>query len=252
LEFRRYLQEHYPEDWDERLRTILEQAFPMRADRILTLFGTVDRYDEWFEENKWDLAAMQSEEIEEALWQKRQELFGEDAAGIWESESRTRHIRDLTQILAEAYHVPLERKLEVFSSAVAGEYEDGTGAFAQEGRYAMALAFLSLESVQDELAQMSPDERVEGLRQIRRSIGIAEEELEEMEKLDAEREERWQDGLQYMAERDIFAEDYEGPEREEQLRLLRVHYFGDEARIIEAEEASGFFRYRRRRVYGRN
>lgn len=252
MELRQYLKENFPEDWDTKLHVLLHRAFPDHADRIFAAFSGMDGYNEWLEDSKFDLAGMQAEAIEEALWKKREEIFGEDAEEIWASDRESEHIRDLMGIVEEAYDLPLEDRLELFRDAVAESDRDGADPLMQDKAHVMALAFLNMESVQDELRRMSPDERAQGLRRIRRSIGIDEEGIEGLEKLDAERERRWQNGLRYMEEREDLARSYEGVALEEELRFLREGYFGDEARTIEAEESSGFFRFRRRRVYGRN
>jgi transcriptional regulator of met regulon len=252
LELRRFLKENFPEDWETKLEDLLYRAFPDAAGRILTTFGRMDSYDEWLVENKFDLAALQEEEIREALWQKREEIFGEDASEIWGADSESAHLRDLLEILEEADDIPLKDRVRLFRSAADESGPAGADPLLQDKSHIMTLAFLSSESVQAELRQMSTDERAESLRQIRRSMGIDEESIEVLEQLDAERERRWQNGLRYMEERNELAEDYEGAALEEELHFLRERYFGDDAKTIEAEETSGFFRFERRRVYGRN
>jgi len=252
MELRELLKEHYPEDWEAKLDGLLRKAFPDLADQVLQTFHRMDAYNEWFEHNKRDLATMAGDEIQEALRQRREEIFGDDAAEIWASESGEQRIRDTLDILEDASHVPLEDRIELFRGAVEEAYGDRGPAPVSDKRQVMAVAFLSMESVQDELKQMGPDERAESLRQIRRTMGVDEARIEEMERLDAEREERWQSGLRYMVERDELARSYEGVQLDEELRFLRERCFGDQAKTIEAEEASGFFRYTRRRVYGRN
>jgi hypothetical protein len=253
LELRQFLKENFPEDWDTKLDDLLRRAFPDDADQILAIFRKMDRYDEWLDDRKFDLAAMQNEEIRDALWEKREEIFGEEAAQeIWASNSESRHLRDLMEILEEADDIPLDDRIQLFRSAVAESDPGGADPLLQDRNHVMASAFLNMESVQDELRQMGPDERAETLRHIRQSMGIDEEAIEELEKVDEERERRWQNGLRYMDERDDLARDYDGAALDEELRFLRERYFGDEAKTIEAEEASGFFRYRRERIYGRN
>ena len=253
LELRRFLKENFPEDWDTKLDDLLRRAFPDDADQILATFRKMDRYDEWLEDRKFDLAAMRNEEIRDALWEKREEIFGEEAAQeIWAPDSESRQLRDLMEILDEADDIPLDDRIELFRSGVAEFDPGGADPLLQDRNHVMTSAFLNMESVQDELRQMGPEERAETLRHIRRSMGIGEEAIEELEKVDEERERRWQNGLRYMDERDDLARDYEGAALDEELRFLRERYFGDEAKTIEAEEASGFFRYRRERIYGRN
>lgn len=252
MELRQFLKERYPQDWEAKLRDLLYKAFPGVADQVLDTISKLDAYNEWLETNKADLATMRGEEIKDALWQRRRELFAEDAAEVWASDFGTEYVRDILEILEESHHVPIEHKLEVLKSAIDESELGVVSALAPDITNIMLGRFLDMESVQDELRQMGPRERAESLRSIRRSMGIDERNIERMEELDAEREERWQDGLRYMEERDELTEYYEGARLQEELRLLRERHFAKEARIIEAEEASGFFRYDRRRVYGRN
>ena len=252
MELRRFLKERYPQDWETKLRDLLHKAFPDLADQVFDTFSKMDAYKEWLETNKADLATMQGEEITDVLRQRRRELFGEDATEIWKSQFGAEYVRDIVDILEESDEIPIEDKLEVFKGAIDESELDAIRALIPDGRQVMLGPFLDMESVQDELRRMSPDERAESLRRIRRSMGMNERDMERMEKLDAENEQRWHKGLQYMAEREELTGDYEGARLEEELRFLRERYFGNQARVIQAEEASGFFRYDRRRVYGRN
>jgi len=252
MELRRFLKERYPQDWETKLHDLLHKAFPDLADQVLDTFSRMDAYDEWLETNKADLATMQGGELKEALRQRRRELFGEDATEVWESQFGTEYVRDMMDILEESEEMPIEHKLEVFKGAIDESDMGEVRALIPDSRPVMLGPFLEMESVQDELRKMRPDERAEALRHIRRSMGMNERDMERMEKLDAENEQRWQKGLRYMAERDELTEDYEEARLEEELRLLRERYFGNQAGVIQAEEASGFFRYKRKRIYGRN
>jgi ribosomal protein L29 len=251
-ELRRFLKEAYPEDWEAKLDALLHKAFPEYADQVLDTFSKMDAYDAWFEANKQHLATMRSEEIREALRQRRDELFGEDAAEIWPSESGKGYAQDLLKILGAAEDIPLEDKLTLFEGAVEELPMDEARGPISDQEQAMASAFLSMESVQNDLRDLSPEERAASLRHIRESLGMDDKTIEDLEALDAEREERWQRGLRYMAERAELTAAYEGPALERELRRLRERYFDGQAGIIGAEEARGFFRYKRRRIYGRN
>ncbi|MCK7512873.1 MAG: hypothetical protein MZV70_58535 [Desulfobacterales bacterium] len=74
-----------------------------------------------------------------------------------------------------------------------------------------------------------------------------------MAAIDAKREQRWNNGLEYMQERNAIVENFTGPEQEDKLKDLREKYFQDEANTIEREEENDkFFRFERPHVYGRN
>jgi hypothetical protein len=83
-------------------------------------------------------------------------------------------------------------------------------------------------------------------------MGFDEAEIERMAELDARRDERWTVGLAYMDERRRLESTFEGEALEEELHRLRERTFGHAAKTIEREEASGFDRFERPRVYGRN
>jgi hypothetical protein len=112
--------------------------------------------------------------------------------------------------------------------------------------------FFSIDSVQNELKNMSPEQRQMEINSIRRQMGFSEEQIEELAKRDAEKEQRWQVGYRYMQQREKVMQQYEGEEREERLKDLREQYFQDEAKTIELEEKDNFFRFERPRIYGRN
>lgn len=55
-----------------------------------------------------------------------------------------------------------------------------------------------------------------------------------------------------MAEREELLMESDSQVRERALDKLRREYFGHKARTIKLEEESGFLRYNRPRIYGRN
>ena len=252
IQLRKYLQDKYPQEWAPKLERILRDAFPEFAGQILDTFQRMDHYNEWLEQSKPDLATLPEEEIKQLLWQKRRSLFGEDAAQIWTVDSEIEEMRDTIDILKEAYHIPLEDKLHVFANAIKETDQDSTDFMIQNKKYALAAAFLNMDSVQVELAQMNPAERSEVLRRIRKSMGIDDQEVERLDKIDAQRDLQWQTGMAYMTEREQLTRQYQGAELEEQLQTLRQKHFMDQAATIAAEESADFFRFKRRRVYGRN
>jgi hypothetical protein len=75
-------------------------------------------------------------------------------------------------------------------------------------------------------------------------MGMDDEALARWHDLDAARDRAWEVGERYMAER-------EGLSAGTELTALQDRLFGAEADIIRAEEASGFFRFARRRQLGR-
>jgi hypothetical protein len=83
-------------------------------------------------------------------------------------------------------------------------------------------------------------------------MGFSDQQIETMARRDADNTLRWETGLQYMKEREAVVQQYNGPEQEEKLKVLREQYFDDEAKTIELEEKDDFYRFKRPHIYGRN
>ena len=66
------------------------------------------------------------------------------------------------------------------------------------------------------------------------------------------REQRWAVGNQYLKEKAELEGKYSGSELAAEVRAIQTHYFKNEASTIALEEKSGFFRFERPRLYGRN
>lgn len=252
LQLRRLLMRRFPDDWEVKLSDLLARAFPDYAQQVLATFDRIDRYDDWLADSTAELSALQHEELTQTLWEKREELFAEDAADIWAAESESRHLRDLMTVVDKAPDLPLEDRLDLLLASADETAHAGSGPLLANKRRTLGIAFLATESVQSDLEQMSPEERAERLRSLRLAIGFDTAAIQAMADLDARHDQQWNNGLLYMTERANVVENHEGTALEEELRYLRARYFGHDARRIEAEEASGFFRFRRRRIYGRN
>jgi hypothetical protein len=173
----------------------------------------------------------------------------EDAARTAEAEEQA--LRDAIFGIAADDSLPLAARLERYREAVSKAQEQAPGAPLDHPGM-LTEAFLRTDAVQRELAALSEADRARELAHIRGELGFGEEEIARMEQIDAWRESRWQNGLTYMQERERITATFEGDALDEELRALRAEYFGDEAPTIEAEERDGFFRFQRRRVYGRN
>ena len=131
-------------------------------------------------------------------------------------------------------------------------HQEHADTYLQNHRQEVMNRFLALESVQRELAALPPAERTKALREVRKGLGLDDAALGRWDALDQERDRRWDAGLKYMAERAALAKQYTGEALEARLVELRARYFGPEAATIADEEASGFFRFERPRVYGLN
>lgn len=257
LKVRDYILSLYPEDGETRFYNILKRAFPELADEIMVTLKKLDQYNRWLKENEPHLTEMNELEKKGTLWEKRRELFGDDADEIWSEEvfayeERQQNMKDAIRLLDESYDTTIAEKLDIYISTLNETYKDSPEAYFLENRGLLAKVFFGIESVQKELQNMTPDLRQAEINKIRREMGYTQTQIEEQEKMDAYRNGRWENGLKYMADRDALASQYEGPELEEKLKTLREKYFKHEAKTIMLEENDGFFRYQRPRVYGRN
>jgi hypothetical protein len=236
---------------------VLKRAFPDYADEIMETLDTLDLYNRWLAENDSVLSQMSGQERLAALWEKRIALFGEDAKEIWVDEVLATDVRkskmlDTLDFINEVPDTTVEEKLSIYQDVLQEIYEGSPEEYFLTQKPILAKVFFSIDSVQEELKQMSPDQRQTAINNIRREMGFAEQHVEEMEKRDAERNQRWDVGLKYMEARKQVVNEFEGSEQEEKLKALREKYFKDEAKTIELEEADDFFRYERPRFYGRN
>jgi hypothetical protein len=236
----------------------LKRAFPDYVDEIMETLDKLDDYNQWLEKNEQRLSQMSEESRMAALWEKRISLFGEDAQEIWADEmtvadARRSKYKETIDLIDRSKDITMEEKLNIFQDTLQKIYEGSPEAFLLDQSFTMSKAFFSIDSVQDELTRMDPDERQMTINKIRREMGFSDQQVEKMEKLDAKRNEKWEIGLAYMAEREKVVSEYEGEEQKEKLTALREKYFQDRAKTIELEEEKDkFFRFERPRFYGRN
>jgi len=246
-----------PADGKALFYNIIRQAFPDYADEIMATLDKMDIYNRWLADNKKILSQMTAGERSAALWKERRELFGDDAEKIWSgdvlaSEARKAKVQDTLANLNKSDNTTIDKKIETFQDSLHNAYKGSPEEFILEQNHLMAKVFFSIDSVQDELKKMTPEQRQREMDNIRRKMGFPEEQIEEMGKRDADREQRWENGLNYMQEREDAVKEFKGAEREERLKELREQYFQDEAKTIELEEKDNFFRFNRPRIYGRN
>jgi len=237
--------------------TVLKRAFPDHADAVMNTLDKLDRYNRWLMDNRKMLSGMSPEERVAALWEKRRELFGEDAEKIWSgemlaTEARKAKVQDTLAILNESGDTTMDEKIDVYQGALREAYEGTPERYILDQDNLLAKVFFSIDSVQEELKQMSPEKRQLEINRIRRKLGLTEQQVEAMAHRDADNALRWEAGLQYMKDREAVVQQYTGPEQEEKLNELREQYFDDEAKTIELEEKDDFFRFNRPHIYGRN
>jgi hypothetical protein len=146
----------------------------------------------------------------------------------------------------------IDQRLELYKQALEKRTEGLDPARVLPYRSVLTEVFLRIEDVQRELATLQPADRAQQIARIRRELGYGDAEIERLAREDEVKEGRWQTGLAYMEERRRVAATFEGEALAQELAALRTRYFAGTALTIEREEASGFFRFERPRVYGRN
>jgi hypothetical protein len=247
----------HPDKGRDLFYSILKKAFPEHADAIIATLDKLDQYNLWLKENKETLSKMTATERLAALEKKRKELFGEDADKIWTgeelaTEARRAKVQDVLAVLNKSDDTTMDEKVEVYQGALREAYEGTPEKFILDQDHLLAKVFFSIDSVQDELKQMSSQERQQEINRVRKKMGFSDKQVESMARRDADNELRWEAGLQYMKDREAVVQQYNGPQQEEKLRELREKYFDDEAKTIELEEKDDFYRFNRPHIYGRN
>ncbi|HYB98750.1 MAG TPA: hypothetical protein VEC57_06395 [Candidatus Limnocylindrales bacterium] len=243
------LAELYPEDWQMRLRGVLEQLFPELAAQMYAKYESLMDYNKWLAGKRHELMGMSPQERREALWDMRRELFGEDADVIWEAARKGEQITDALQTISESTDTSVDEKLDTFLGAIDSAYGDQSHEFIARRQTELMNHFLSVDAVQDDLHALSPEERRQELRDLRARMGLDDAALERWDRLDEMRDSAWETGQRYMEERAELLR--RGGEQTAALAQLRQRMFGAEAEILASEEAAGFFRFDHRRRFGR-
>lgn len=231
-------------------------AFPELRDEILAVVTKMAAYRDWLENAYLSLREMPALQREGQIWAKRKQLFGDDAEIIWADEriaraAQQQAIHAELEKLDQAHGITLDEAVFQLESAVTEIF--GNGLERQLiSRGALAASLFGLDSVQSELKAMPAEDRQAAINRMRKKLGYSEEEVEALAARDQERNQRWQTGNAYMAERQALTQRYAGQQLEQELDALRSRYFENAASTIALEEESGFYRFNRPRVYGRN
>ena len=255
-DLRGFILERFPEYGLDIFKKIIELAFPDLAKGIITLIELMDKYDSWLIDNLVNLNEMEVVFRKTAIWNKRRELFGHKADEIWEHEINEENakqvaVQDTIKILHKANEIDINERLFVLKSTI-DELYSNEHASPLLNNGLIAGVFFHLDSVQHDLHNMSIEERALSIENIRRQLGYSEEAIIKLAKEDVLKEERWQNGYKYMAEKREVEKDFSGDNLEKNLSALRYKYFGKSAETIHKEEVSGFYRFERPRLYGRN
>lgn len=249
----RYFQKRSPDRWREELLAFLKKAFPERYEELAALLRNREDYEKWVKDNDAYLRGLGEKERHAAVWDARNRLFGKDVAErLWAAELKNQALADTLRSLDALEGATVTQKLSTYKQRLKEVHGVAADAYLARHQQELMNRFLDLSSIQHDLTRMVPEERSRNLRAIRKEMGLDEEALNRWDSLDQTRDTRWDAGARYMAERATLAKELSGEALETRLQEVRARYFGTEADIIAQEEAGGFFRFERPRVWGRN
>ncbi len=246
-----YLRQHYPDDWRSRVAALLNASFPDLATELQNKFDALERYNEWLLADRKQLQAMPAGERRAALWDKRYAAFGDDAEVIWAAEIRNQKISDTLLSLDDHTDSSVQEKLTTLVTAIEQNYGQHADDFIKSRQTELLNKFVEIPSVQTSLNAMPANERRSEMRAIRQTLGMDEAALDRWEKLDTQRDQTWSAGQNYMQQREQIVARYDGNRQQRELEALQKSVFGEQAEMIQREEAAGFFRYARQRRIGR-
>ncbi|QCF27215.1 lipase secretion chaperone [Hydrocarboniclastica marina] len=256
FEERRLLLSKYPSRGAALFEDALALAFPELKDQILALLAKLSLYYEWLDEQELRLQGLETLQRQAAVWQKREEIFGQLASQLWADEENAIEKKseafqqELTR-LNEAEHLSLQELAYQLQATVDNLYDDDL-ATRMTGAGTMGRTLFSMNSVQNQLKSLPNEERQAKINELRRQLGYPEDAVERLAKLDQEREQKWQNGEAYMAQRQQLQQSLSGRELDNAMQRLRQEYFGSSAPTIAREEEEDFFRFERGRRYGVN
>ncbi len=255
---RRNLLARYPDAGDELFQSAVTTAFPELADSIFALMAKLDLYNRWLDNHELRLqGGLPDMERYAELWQQREAIFGPPLASqIWAEEqnpveAKSHQFQQTLARLDQANQMPLTELAHQLQTT-ADELYGADLARQLAGSGATGHALFSMDSVQQQLASLPADKRQQTINALRRQIGYSEETVRQLAEEDQRREEKWQKGRAYMAERRALENRLNGDQLEAALTDLRQEHFGFSAPTIEREEDEGFFRFERERRYGLN
>lgn len=246
----------YPANGLPYFNRAIQQAFPEQAAGILDLMAKLEAYNEWLITENRTLIELSPLELHGVIWNKRRELFADQADLIWADERselarKQQEVQSILAELDEAGHLGLNEMLYQLRTSLSETFE-GPYQHLVDDSSMVTKVFFSLESVQRQLQRLPPVERQDRIDEVRRRLGYSESQIDRLRQRDRKKNDRWEKGRAYMAEREKLLMESDSHVREQALDKLRREFFGHEARTIKLEEESGFLRYNRPRIYGRN
>jgi hypothetical protein len=249
---KRYLMEKYPNDWMARLKAMLKIFFPADYDKLLASLDAMESYNDWMAQLKYATTFSSKEEKLRAIWDKRLQLFGEDAKMIWQAQLKQEKVELVLEQLDKS-NLPLKNKIDNYTKTLVDVY--GKEAIDPEKSHPVQQmeGLLTLSSVQDQLHSLPPEQRKQELHHLRKAMGLDDAAIKRWDELDAERAQRAEAGGSYMQERAELLKQYEGETLKVYIQALQLRKFGaEEAQYIRNEEDGGFYRFQERQQIGVN
>jgi len=253
---KRYVLKHDPLDGVERFRRIINAAFPDFAESILSILERLEIYNGWIIENQTMLTELPARAQQGAVWEKRRELFGDDAEIIWSEElaelsQKQTKMHEFFSQLDQSKGMSIDETLYQLRTAISENHEGSIQELSSNGGK-VAQVFFNLESVQQTLKLLSPEKRQLEINKVRRELGYSEEQIVKQQEKDEKRNKQWDNGLLYMSERTALLETTSDADLPEAFLVLREKYFQKDAVMIQKEEDSDFWRFKRPRKFGNN
>jgi hypothetical protein len=239
----RHLKKKHGNDWKERIKIIVESEFSEYSVELLDKLDKLDNYNEYLKNNRSRLNALDRNDKREMMLEKKREIFGSECDEIWGNEIAREQISDMLDKLDRQIFSSLNEKMNVYTKQTRSLYSDEADKAAGKSEdqvmvrnYEVMSDFLNLKSVQLDLDKMDPNERTLLLRDFRKSIGLKDDMIKEMEKVDAQQDAAWENGKKYNNEKSRIISDYTGEEREKKLDEARKKYLGQNADVIKYQE----------------
>jgi hypothetical protein len=124
-----------------------------------------------------------------ATWDKRLQLFGEDAKVIWAAQLQQEQVETALKQL-DTPSLPLAAKVDSYVQTLVEVYGPDARNPDRSHPVQQMEGLLSLASVQDQLHQMTPEQRRDELHHLRTALGLDAEAVKRWDELDAERHAR--------------------------------------------------------------
>jgi len=244
------MKKEFPLSWESELIKLFHEVFPEYAEALTKKLYAHIEYIAWIDSLKNDLTFENRDDRRQALWDKRLELFGDEAYEIWEAALKQDKFDAQMESLAQSTD-SFNEKTEQYLNSMKEVFGENV---LQAGHKTQIINhLLTLENVQNDLRSMSAEERRVQLRNYRESMGLDDAALTRWDSLDQKRDLMRETGTLYMEERNRLAQTYEGDALSDKVKALQLDAFGEtEAKAIYNEEQSGYYRYNSLQKFGFN